>query len=271
MNKYVGPLLPQRSRRRLTISSSSDVDEEIPQTYSQSQSLFFSRLPPEIRQQIYLHTLGEKTIHLVPKHSRLDHVLCTESYYPNLSSHACWIIRSTSASIGVAYILREKNWSGAGDGLLNLLQTCRKIYSEAVHVLYARNTFDVPTPESIILLADTVHQDRLNNIRSIHMSWDFCRIWSTGALPPQEKHYWDKSWAILSTIENLRHLRVLLQDGSSPMTSSFEKEMFEPAWSVELAQKWDIITRWGDTGADFGGAPFRVVRIPIKWLPKSST
>ena len=261
LKEYVCSLLPQRPRRRLSISSAYDVEEESPQAFSQSQSLLFNKLPPEIRQQIYLYALGERTIHLVPKHSRLDHVLCTGSSYPNLRSYACWTIRTTSVSPSIAYILREKDWSGVGDGLLNLLQTCRKIYSEAVHILYAGNTFDVPTPESIILLVDTVLPHRLNNIRSIHMSWHFCRVWSTGALPSQAQHDWDKCWSILSTIRSLRHLRVILHNGSSPMSGPFEEEMFEPAWSVKLIRKWEIITVWGNTGADFEGAPFRVVRI----------
>ena len=165
--------------------------------------------------------------------------------------------------MSVSYILRGRDWSGVGDGLLNLLQTCRKIYSEAAHVLYAGNTFDVITPESIIFLADTVLPNRLNNIRSIHMSWLFCRM-STGLLPLHAKHKWEKSLLILSTIESLRHLKVLLHDEYPPMTASLEEEMFEPAWGVKLIQKWEIITRWGETGADFRRAPFRLVRIPIK-------
>ncbi len=47
-------------------------------------------------------------------------------------------------------------WYGARDDLLNLLQTCRQVYSEAIDLLYSRNTLDMATPGSIVLLADPV-------------------------------------------------------------------------------------------------------------------
>ena len=168
---------PQRPCRRLTIASSSDVEEERPPAYSQSQSLFFSRLLPEIREKMYLHTLGENIIHLVPKVSRLGHIIYTESSYPNPLSYACWCIRrsseSTNASMGISCMLQCKGWSGVRDSLLNLLQTYCRIYSEAVHVLYAGNTSDMMNPGSIVSLADTVLPHLLKNIRSIYMSWLF--------------------------------------------------------------------------------------------------
>lgn len=47
-------------------------------------------------------------------------------------------------------------WYGARDDLLNLLQTSRLVYSEAIDLFYSGNTFDMATPGSIALLADPV-------------------------------------------------------------------------------------------------------------------
>lgn len=84
-------------------------------------------------------------------------------------------------------------------------------------------------PRSIALLADTVLPHRLNQIRSIHMLGSF--------LPFQAKHEWDRCWSILSTMQHLNDLRILLWAGSALKTTTFEKEMLSPAWSVILVQK----------------------------------
>lgn len=255
MNRYIWastPLPPQRFRR-LTISSLSDDEEVNLRTYRQSRSFLFRKLPPEIRQRIYLYTLGEKTVHIIQMPSGLGHVTCLEPCYPNLNSHACWLIKMSNSRVSsVSYLCSDESWYGVRDGLLNILRTCRQVYSEAIDLLYAGNTFDMPNPRSIALLAETVLPHRLNQIRSIHMSGSF--------LPFQAKHEWDKCWSILSTMKHLNHLRIQLWDESDLITSSFEEEMFGPAWSVILTQKWEIITSWGDTGAHFEGAPFQVVR-----------
>lgn len=54
---------------------------------------------------------------------------------------------SHSRVFNVSYHCRDESWYGVRDGLLNLLQTCRRVYSEAIDLLYAGNTFDMATPE----------------------------------------------------------------------------------------------------------------------------
>ncbi len=79
-------------------------------------------------------------------------------------------------------------------------------------------------------------------------------------LPFQTKHEWDRCWLILSTMQNLNHLWIQLWDESDLIASTLEEEMLGPAWSIILVQKWNIITSWRDTGADFDGAPLWIVR-----------
>ena len=246
--------LPLQRLRRLTTSWSSEAEEVNSQVALQLQSAFFSILPSEIRRQIYLYTLGKKTIHIVPTPSRLGHIICIQRGSPNLNSHACWLMKMSGSH--VSYHLHGANHSDVRrDGLLNMLQTSRRTYSEAVDLLYSANTFDLINPKSMVLLSEAVLPHRLNAIRSIHLSWIFCKIGS------QEMHEWERSCSILSAIESLRHLRLQFRNESSAMTSLFEQQLLRPAWSVKLPEKWDIVTDWEDTGAEFKGAPFQVVRV----------
>lgn len=72
------PVLPQRRQNNLTPVPSR---ENLVQGLS-TQSAFFEKLPPEVRQQIYIHAFGGRTIHIDlsfdhprlpgPKHAGLD-------------------------------------------------------------------------------------------------------------------------------------------------------------------------------------------------------
>jgi len=87
----------------------------------------------------------------------LGHLTCLEPYYPNFNSHECWVIKLNHSRVSsLSYLCSNEMWYGARDDLLNLLQTCRQVYSEAIDLLYSGNTFDMATPGSIALLADPV-------------------------------------------------------------------------------------------------------------------
>ena len=49
---------------------------------------------------------------------------------------------------------------------------------------------------------------------------------------------------------------------SPSMSKSIEEKMLALAWKVELPQKWELLTYWGNSGADFESAPFRITREP---------
>lgn len=65
-------------------------------------------------------------------------------------------------------------------------------------------------------------------------------------------------------MQHLNHLKIQLSEKSDLITSTFEEKPFRPAWSVIQVQKWEIFRTWRDTGADFEGASFRVVRKVIE-------
>ncbi|OJD34864.1 uncharacterized protein BKCO1_2000090 [Diplodia corticola] len=79
------PLLANRRPRALTIcegvvANTADVEEKqsgAPPANPQHQSLFFTRLPPELRLRIYHYVLGGNVIHLLLKPGRVGHVVCT--------------------------------------------------------------------------------------------------------------------------------------------------------------------------------------------------
>lgn len=57
------PILPARRTRRLTLDLSQDNNNNHNNTCAQSQSRFFTQLPPEIRRLIYLELFGSREIH----------------------------------------------------------------------------------------------------------------------------------------------------------------------------------------------------------------
>lgn len=147
--------LPTTDRRRLTLPLEQPVDirtatttsqkrlfrkplEETTHTTVQQQSLdqtqctLFQRLPLELRQHIYRHTLGYQDLHIVDLDGRLGAVVCTvpdeddkdEWQWPN---HHCWgrrVQRITSSVITYGGP-SQKGYRDVGVPGLALLKTCR--------------------------------------------------------------------------------------------------------------------------------------------------
>ena len=58
-------------------------------------------------------------------------------------------------------------------GILPFLVTCRRLYAEAIDVLYSHNNFSMLHLESVLYLSYTTLPQRFNAIRSLHLSWSF--------------------------------------------------------------------------------------------------
>ena len=76
----VESLKPPVDRRRSTLSITSTHDPELDaRTSPQDQSLFFSKLPLELRRMIYELVVGEEVIHLtLAGKGKFEHFLCEE-------------------------------------------------------------------------------------------------------------------------------------------------------------------------------------------------
>jgi hypothetical protein len=160
--------LPKRRTRRLTISSMPSARRENLQTSLQLQSRLLSSLPFEIRQGIFSYVIAGNIIHIARMPLRLCHVTCfeplnfigLEPWNRDRSWHECWGMEKHRSTM--YYGLHDKNQWNDRDGLLNLLKTCRRIYTETVELLYAGNTFDTNDPVSLCLLSDTTIPHRFS-------------------------------------------------------------------------------------------------------------
>ncbi|KAL8802980.1 MAG: hypothetical protein Q9182_003468 [Xanthomendoza sp. 2 TL-2023] len=177
----------------------------------QSDSLFLTRLPLEIRQEIYNYIVGGNLIHVVRKGQHLAHVRCKPGWEVDFQRdcrpHASSTCHSAASSMGFT-----------ANGNIALLRTCRQIYSEAVRIMYARNTFDFDHQDLFLLFSRSLLPQRLMAIRIIHLyceerglRWPFLK----GGAGPSA---WCLAWQVIrDEMPGLRHLRVKIvgEQGSS--------------------------------------------------------
>ena len=155
-------------------------------------------------------------------------------------------------------------------GLLPLLMACRRIYVEAIPILYECTTFSMPHVESVMSLADTILPQRLNAIRSMELGLFFhidcplqCRVYRSVKCPLWEIAIWETVWSILASMEGLVSLRVdLVGLSSQPLTSDGERLLLGAALKVTRPRVWNMRLECESAGLDWGaqGAPFRLLR-----------
>ena len=264
------------SRRPRTLTGPPSPSTSQYTTYTQLQSPLF-HLPLEIRRLIYHYALTSDIKHIVRLGPRLGHIRCRDPHITRPWFHHCW---GFSARGGNTYYWPHNDCladEGTGKknerGLLPLVMACRRIYAEAIPVLYGEFTFSMLHLESLILLSETILPHRLNTIRSVKLGWYFCSplpLYSRGIQhfdrTPRDIATWERVWSILANMEGLRMLRVdLVGRWVKPMTAEQERLLVWPAMQVKRPRVWDLILDWEDPGgAEFDweaqGAPFKVVR-----------
>lgn len=126
----------QKPRRPLTPPFTSTKDTA-PTTHPQSQSPFFSLLPPEIRQEIYRHVLGLSNIHIKQSVRSLEHLRCKCSSCPGYAYYYDY-----GTSWKRTWACDESKYDYDSDRLpVGILTSCRRVYAEAMAALYGSNTF----------------------------------------------------------------------------------------------------------------------------------
>ncbi len=245
--------------------------EPSPTTYTQLQSPFFN-LPLEIRRLIYRHTLTSGVTHIVRLGPRLGHVRCRDLHLERPWFHRCWGITVKGSDLyhGPHDDFLNDDDDVETQDLLPLLMACRRIYTEAIQVLYGDTTFSMRHLADVDLFAATILPQRLNTVRSVELGWSFYFPY-----PPYTRklHYtrfdvtnidaWERVWSILANMEGLRKLRVdLVGRWIEPLTAEEETRMLGPAMKVQRPRVWNIRVDWQCPGLDWEaeGAPFRVTR-----------
>lgn len=147
---------------------------EAGRTDDQLQSFLF-KLPFEVRRQIWEETLGGYVFHIyfVQAYRRMSHTRC-KTRLPEICKNDDPISGPCRQVFKVPGA-RDK-WGHSN--LLSILQSCRRIYSEAIPILYTLNTFDFESLSDVLKLSLTVLPERMRLIKDVQ--WK--RVFFTGGI-----------------------------------------------------------------------------------------
>ncbi|KAL8941247.1 MAG: hypothetical protein Q9216_002350 [Gyalolechia sp. 2 TL-2023] len=132
---------------------------ELYQTNALAASLL-KRLPLEVRQEIYGYVLGRHKNCLVLLPFKIRAI--PETNYTGSN------VLAASRNQGFLSARGHLIWPRRPA----LLRTCRQIYTEAVGLLYAGNTFVIKHPEILFHFSKAIPPQRLNSLRSLRLPYE---------------------------------------------------------------------------------------------------
>lgn len=191
--------LPRR-RRRLSLSSrcASNVD-----------CAFLNKLPMELRLEIYTYILGGKLLHLVQPPKRLAHISCPMGN--QYGYRACCPTTSRNNVRKDNNKSNSKLTESLSNGNLAFLQTCRRIYIEAIDILYNSNIFDIDHLQTFTFLTKTIPPQRLATISTLHTTWGVVYHNGSYGRPLDGMDEWNSFCHLVATkMFGLRDFRVFL-------------------------------------------------------------
>lgn len=211
-------------------------DQLLPRSNAMPLTPFgFLDLPPEIRNRVYMEAFGGKRIHLcnmIHEFGNIRHYTCPDDISSRCYCHGVERARSEYLYPASAW---QKTLSHITRLKLNatILRTCRKIYDEAVGILYGSNTFDVNRKPPCLPLdvteryprislfplfefMDRVRRPNLNYITRLEISWFFQDVPTVDEMALENRvsrsaRTWSAHWdRIGREFPNLRQLVVCL-------------------------------------------------------------
>lgn len=220
--KQYEALIPPKlseSRRHLSTSSISPVVQTC---------ALLTKLPLELREMIFQEVLGNSQIHILSLPKRMGHITCQSQDRDH--RRLCFPPRErTDPRVLYPWFDGQHNLYPYGHGdqgqvaiwappacdfyrdfdlshsRLPLLQSCRQIYSEAINLLYTKNTFDFAHPRTLIWFTRTIVPERLALIASLQL----CLV--SKKLGVELSRLWDKMCTVVTTqMPNLKHLSIYL-------------------------------------------------------------
>lgn len=219
---------------------------------SQESSLL-SRLPLEIRLQIWREVVGSELLHMVirwspPQKNSLKCFSC-RAYYQNPIPPA----NVTPNRVDVyprCQGSQQEPCFFAGPATTaydasSLLLSCRQIYNEASHLLYTTNTFNIDSLE-VLQAIITVFGPRLNSISAVHVSTAMWKIHcvEVNRLSVAAFEEWKKFWHLMAErMTGLQHLRL---DICGTSRAGLEKRDLEPLLQLRGLKSFDLAL-WQDS------------------------
>lgn len=193
----------------------------------QAQSPLF-KLPPDLLLMIYEEVLGSQVIHIVRRNKTLAHAICKVNKPPCQEDCKEGQCRGLKLPTGV---YAESGQSTLD--LLPLLQTCRKVYTDAIEVLYGSNIFDFDSMESLISFSVAVIPKRFDAIRYLQLDFRF----STSSYFSESTAYndpprWERAWRVIGSMNSLQELWVWM---------SWHRLEFSPVEEARLIEQLDQV------------------------------
>lgn len=211
--------------RKSTISLTSEPDPELDaRTLPQGQSLFFARLPLELRRMVYEYVMGEETVHLtLSTKQKFGHFVCEGR------DGGGGVEGGDERECDCRVLVGGRESERLSSACARMLRVCRRMYSEAVPHLYRPHHFSLLHITHLLYLPKRLPQPRLNTIRTLRLRWairalPYFRRGSSLAYRDDTKN-WERAWAILASMQGLRDLYVVLVDPSP-------QKMWERSWLV---------------------------------------
>ncbi|KAL2825747.1 hypothetical protein BDW59DRAFT_145879 [Aspergillus cavernicola] len=238
------PILPPNHRCLFSKISESTSPESDTQSRNQIQSRFFTHLPPEIRQIIYLHAFGGRRIHLDHNFFPYDrqnqwrwwHRVCDDA--PNCPEKEFICPDTADAELSMLQ-LGSSAWVKKGFeykiDAVAWLRCCRIGYQESLPVLYGSNTFVLSQGvDQLFRISRVLPSAHLDLLTSMAIEIDVYRI-CKGRPPGMDSQFREFYGEFFSIIEQrLPGLRGLsLSIAGIPRAGGWDIE-----WSDEQQEMW---------------------------------
>ncbi|KAF1918430.1 hypothetical protein BDU57DRAFT_556010 [Ampelomyces quisqualis] len=255
-------------RRKSTFSITSALDAEYDaRTNAQEQSNFFAKLPFELRTMVYEYVMGQEVVHLtLGSKKRFGHFICEdadEDFAGTLRECRCKVL------------VGGKQGQRLDQGGVNLLRTCRRLYSEVIPGLYRPHSFSLLHSTHLLYLPARLPQPRIDSIRTLHLRWPirgmpYLRRDSSSKriAYPEDTKNWERGWSVLAGMVGLRQLHVVVIDPSpggiwESRWLAQEEKLLGPVRQVTRPERFELVlpfdTCW--TGWDMGSSNV-VLRTP---------
>lgn len=250
-------------RRRRELSPASSKRKE------QTKSLLLSRLPLEIRLQIYEYVLGGELIHLVQIPKRIALVHCQLVNQPGNCQRFCcppaiakWPtnysdnahMRRPSDNMGYyIFDVQEILRASLSNANFAFLRTCRQVYMEAINIPYSSNIFEVDDLTTLLYFSQTIRSQRLSQIKHLQIRWEFFipPMQAAAGLhhPQREVSHSDDTWVqfwqtVATKMTGLSHLSLRMereQGDSNVLEQKWDARWVTPLLKVYSLKTFDLV------------------------------
>ncbi|KAH7394218.1 hypothetical protein DE146DRAFT_122808 [Phaeosphaeria sp. MPI-PUGE-AT-0046c] len=233
-------------KARLPAVRSKDESEMAPISASavdpQKSSVFFRKLPLELRLQIYAAILGD------------DEILFRVTN-ENTSQNA--------SEIGKEETPFELICQGA-QGFLSFIMSCKLAYIESHSLLYTTNTFRLAGLTEYACFTRLVSRQNLDLIQRLHVQWsyeaaEYERIERDiyGGVPPYDVGHWERTCKAIAEWKGLKHVRVDIHKWGADAELMLRQEYYYIGPLEVLGNRvpLELCVSWERTDRGFRAAP----------------